>query len=306
MAETRLRRVLRRRQRRRLVRWEHRQLVHVRPRRLPGAPTDLPADAAVIVLGIVAVILLIALVFAFVGSVMEFVFVESLRSREVHVRRYWSQHFGKGVRLFLFRLVFGLVLASAIVLGALLFLVPLAAGTGPAVPLLGLLVLLPAVFLLLFVVGIFLGFTTLFVVPVMLKEDVGVLEGWRRFWPTLTGQWTQYLVYAVVSFLLNIAAGIVAFVLLLPILILLAIPFGGVVVAVLAATGGFSGLSAAGVAVLVVVGLLFGLLMLVGGALIQVPIQSFLRYYALLVLGDTTDRFDLIPDLRADIRAEAA
>jgi hypothetical protein len=35
-----------------------------------------------------------------------------------------------------------------------------------------------------------------------------------------------------------------------------------------------------------------------------VPLQTFLRYYALLVLGDVAPEFDVIPDTRAAIASE--
>jgi len=37
-------------------------------------------------------------------------------------------------------------------------------------------------------------------------------------------------------------------------------------------------------------------------ALVQVPVQAYLRYYALLVLGDVEPEFDLVPDQRAAVR----
>jgi len=37
--------------------------------------------------------------------------------------------------------------------------------------------------------------------------------------------------------------------------------------------------------------------------LIQVPLQAFLRYYAMLVLGDTDEELDPIPEVRGDIRS---
>lgn len=56
-----------------------------------------------------AVLVLVVLLFAFVGSVMEFAFVESLRSEEIHVRRYWTRYWRRGARLFGFRVGLGLV-----------------------------------------------------------------------------------------------------------------------------------------------------------------------------------------------------
>lgn len=50
--------------------------------------------------------------------------------------------------------------------------------------------------------GLITGFTTMFVVPVMFGDERRVLSAWRRFWSTLTGQWKQYVAYAVVGFIL--------------------------------------------------------------------------------------------------------
>jgi len=42
--------------------------------------------------------------------------------------------------------------------------------------------------------------------------------------------------------------------------------------------------------------------MLVVANLIKAPLQSFLRYYAMLVLGDVDASLDPVPAVRADIR----
>lgn len=56
-----------------------------------------------------------------------------------------------------------------------------------------------------------------------------------------------------------------------------------------------------GLAVLVVHGGLFVAPMLLW-ALVHVPILTYLRYYALLVLDDIEESFDLIPEQREAIR----
>ncbi|PSQ30520.1 hypothetical protein BRD06_01625, partial [Halobacteriales archaeon QS_9_67_15] len=58
---------------------------------------------------VVAAFVAITVVFAFIGAIMEFVFVESLREREVHVHEYANAYWRRGLRLFGFRLVFGLL-----------------------------------------------------------------------------------------------------------------------------------------------------------------------------------------------------
>ena len=101
--------------------------------------------------------------------------------------------------------------------------------------------------------------------------------------------------------ILDILAGIlVAIVVGVAVLILL-IPFG-----VLGALGFFLLTMAEpfGIGLLVVVGLLFGLSVLLVIALAQAPVVAYLRYYALLVLGEIETELDLIPEQRAAVRAD--
>ncbi|WP_436927761.1 DUF7544 domain-containing protein [Halosimplex amylolyticum] len=270
---------------------------------MPGGPVDAPVDIPVEAWVAVAVAIVIAiavgLVLLLVGSVMEFVLVESLREEHVEIRTYWRRYFRRGLRLFGFRLVVGLaILAAAALLAALVF-VPLALGDwGPAAVVLAVL-LVPAFVALALVAAIVGGFTTAFVVPVMMVEDCGVLAGWRRFWSTLVGQWTEYLAYAVLAFVLGIVGSALVGVVTAILAVLLLIPFG--VLAALA-FGLFVLAEPVGIAAFVVVGILFVLAVIAVAAFVQVPVITYLRYYALLVLGDTNERFDLIPDQRAAVR----
>jgi hypothetical protein len=268
---------------------------------LPGEvvpPQVGPGEWAVIA-AIVGIIVLLGVVFGIVGATMEFVFVESLRSETVAVRRYWRRRWRQGIRLFGFRLVVGLLVFGGVVLLSLPLLLPLVGGVAGGVAVALLFVLLPVFLVLAVAVGLINGFTTVFVVPIMVLEDCGVLAGWRRLWPTITAQWTQYLAYAVASLFLTMLGGLVVGVAAAVLAALLLLPFG-----LLFAVG--IGLLAVaeplGIAALVVVGLLYGLAVAAAAALVQVPVLAYLRYYALLVLGDVEPEFDLVPDQRAAVR----
>lgn len=150
-----------------------------------------------------------------------------------------------------------------------------------------------------FIYAILMRFTSEFVAPVMLLEERGVLSAWRRFWPTLTGNLGQFAVYLVLvwilQFVINFAAG---FVILFGV-IAIAIPF--IILAVLATMLGEIGLWIAGA--LAVIALALVVLFV---SLVQMPIRTYFQYYALLLLGDRNTDLDLISDLRATIRADAA
>lgn len=253
----------------------------------PVAPDSIPWG---LIAGIVAVVLALVLLFAVVGAVMRFVFVDALRTRNVVIRRRFSERFGSGLRLFAFEFALFLILF----LPMLALVAPVLLGFGMAS---AALVLLAIPFLLLggLVVGVVVLLTNEFVVPVMIAENVGVLDGWRRFWPTLTGEWKQFLVYLVARFVVGLAVGvlvgIVAGVFAVPLLVI----FGAI---------GF-GAANLGLAVLAAIAIPFVLLFLLGMLFVQVPVQSYLGYYALLVLGDANAAFDLIPDLRREVRGGA-
>lgn len=273
----------------------------------PGVPPD--AAQALAGLGLVTiviavvVVLTIAVVFAVVGSVMEFVFTQSLITTEVHVRRSFRAHFWNGLRLLAFRIAVGLV--GLLVFGGLLLAVfVLAVGgnladAGPSAILgsLGLFILVLVAMALVF--GTINGFTNVFVVPLMIQGDEGLLAGWGRLWGSLTAEPKQYLAYLFLSVVLAIGVSIVGTILGAIAFAVLAIPFG---IVGAAAWFGLNGGLAAGVIVgILAVAFLF--LVLVVANLIKAPLQSFLRYYAMLVLGDVDADLDPIPEVRASIRA---
>jgi hypothetical protein len=275
----------------------------------PGVPSD--AAQALAGLGLVTIVLavvvllLVVIAFAVVGAVMEFVFTQSLMTTEVHVRRYFREHLGSGLRLLAFRIVVGLV--ALLVFGGLLLAVfVLAVGgnladAGPSAILgsVGLFVVVVVGMALVF--GIINGFTNVFVVPLMIQGEDGVLAGWGRLWSSITAEPKQYLAYLFLSVVLGIGVGIVGAVLGAIAFVVLAIPFGivGAVFWFALGQGLASGILVGAVA------LLFVLVLLVVANLIKAPLQSFLRYYAMLVLGDIDADLDPIPEVRASVRSDA-
>jgi len=248
---------------------------------------------------VVAAALLLGLLFLLVGSVTEFVLVESLRRESVSVRAYWGRRWRQGLRLFAFRLVLALFLVGGVAAAVALVAFPAVFGGAPELSFAAVLLLLPAAVLVAVALGLVHGFTTAFVVPVMVLEDCGVLAAWGRLWSAIAANPVQFLAYAVVGFLLSVAGGIVVGVAVGVAAAALLIPFGvlGLLAFLLLTVAG-----PVGIAAFVVLGLLFVLAVLAAVALVQVPVITYLRYYALLVLGDVDDELDLIPERRAAIR----
>jgi len=269
------------------------------------APTTVDGVVSAVgteILAVLAVVILLALLFGLLSNFMEFVFVESLVSREVHVLRYFRENVGNGIRLFLFRAVVSLVALSltGLFLYGLFVTVfdgSLANITPAAV--LGSLPLLVGFFLVMTLVqGLTTGFTNAFVVPMMLTSDRGLLGSWRRLLSSMRANLKQYVVYVFFSVVLGIGVGIIGSVLGVIFALLIAIPFVLLAALCFLALGSWTATTAA----LVIIGVLFAVLLLLVTNLIKVPLQSFMRYYAMFVLGDIDESLDPIPDVRADIR----
>ncbi len=269
----------------------------------PSIPGSLPTPGAAelaIILGIIGIIALIVLGLMLIGSVMEFIFVRSLSDETLAIRRYWREYWSAGLRLFGFRLVVGVITFGIIGVLAAIALAPIlfeASALGFAFIPLAILIAIPVILLS----SIIHSFTTSFIVPIMMLENRGVIDSWRRFWGTLRDQWKQYLAFLVLAFVLNIAGGIVAGLGTILVAIVLAIPFGilALIGVVLLDIVGIVGGVLIGIAAVAFLSLVF-----TAALLIAVPVQVFLRYYALLVLGDTNEEFDIIHDIRTQIRAD--
>lgn len=271
----------------------------------PGAPTLPSLDGLVpILVGIFLAVLAVGLLFVAASAVMEFVLVQGLRTREVDIRRPFREFLGQGLRLFGFRLLVGLVTLLLVGVPAVLLVL---GGVGGVPELLILLVPLLFVGLLVgLLVALVLRLTTDFVVPTMMVADGGVLDGWRRFLPVLREQWLQFGLYVVVRFVLGIVAGIAVALVVGLLALVLALPFlvlGGLAF-VLLAGGGDPGVAFFALAALLVAVYVFGVVLL--ALLAQVPVVTYLRYYALFVLGLADEELDLVADLRPEPTADAA
>jgi hypothetical protein len=249
--------------------------------------------------GVALLVAVVGLAFMLVRGVMDLVLLESLREEALELRRFWGRRWRQGLALFAFR-------ATASLGGLLLVALPVgviylgAEGSGSALLALGVLLLVPVVLVVPAAVALVNGFTTAFVAPVMLLEDVGVVDGWRRFWPTLTGEWREFAGYAVVNFLLLVGVGAVLSLGTMLGALALAVPFTPV------ALVGFlvgEAAPAVGAGVVVATGVAYGLAVVVAAALLKAPLVVFVRYYALFVLGDVEEAFDLVPLTREAVRA---
>lgn len=268
----------------------------------PGFPTTIPRLYGLFI-AIVGTLVLIGVLFVLIGSIMEFVFVQSIRTEETRIRHTWSERWRQGLRLFGFRLVFGLVLVALVVAVAVFVNSPIVRGpTGTGLSIALIVLLIPVALFVGLLAALVNAFTTLFVVPIMLVNDSGVLAAWRQLWASIRSEPAQYAAFALVGFILTIAAGIVVgIVVVIPAFVLL-LPVAPIALAGLSI---LPGLPIVGVLLLLVATALYVTALLAVVAVVQVPVLSFLRYYAMLVLGDIEPDLDPIPDVRESVRSVA-
>jgi hypothetical protein len=240
-------------------------------------------------------------------------FYDALRTNEVRIVAPFLSRLRQSLGLFVFTSALGVVAAAPIAISVGVALVAdsptgwprvdSAAGTLSSLPT-GALVALAVLGVVTVVVGaLALRFTYEFVVPAMIVDDAGVIDGWRRFLPTLRGAWSQLLVYLAVHFVISIGLSVVVGIATVLGFALIAGVGGAARLLVAALLGGLSALvgSTAGLAAIAIVAITgaVGLLILV------VPVQVVTRSYRLVyevstLAGLDSDLTLLHPDLRSE------
>ena len=208
---------------------------------LAATPSWLPANpvlAAALIAAAIVVAVLLWLGFAYLNSMMRFVLFDSIVNKECRIREYWRRRLRPGFRLFLWQLGFGACMLVALtILVGIPAAIALAAGwlKNPNQHLAPLIlggIFLFFVFLAFFISVLLVAvFTKDFIVPQMALEDISAMEGWRRFWGMLKAEQGGYAGYIGMKIILAIGASII-FGITFIVILLVAIPVGGVGVAV--------------------------------------------------------------------------
>ena len=251
----------------------------------PGFAESLP-DIAPLLVAFIIVVLAIALIWWIVGAAMRFVFVDMLRTGEIHIRPFFGERLGKGVRLFLFEAALTLILILAIMAFILMLVGIGGSGVGGAALIL---VFIPFVLVAALLFGIVFFLTNDFVVPIMIREDCGVIEGWQRLIGMISANIGQTVVYIVTRFVLGLIAGILQAILVILALVVIAIPFILIGIVLLAAVQ-------ANYVLLLVLLIPYLIIAIPVALLIAVPFVTFFRYYGLLVLEGLAPEYRLLPE----------
>lgn len=170
--------------------------------------------------GVAVAIFIVAVIiggfFAYISSVFEFIYFQSVLDEKPVISKGFSEHAGKGLRYLGFK--FGLLLVVA--LSALLLAGAFTMGT-----VMGAIALILWIPFILAVV-VFIGLVHDLVLLRMIESEEALLEAWSSVWPDVKAEWKQVVVFYIVKFFVNIGVGFAKLMILLGALFVLIIPFG--------------------------------------------------------------------------------
>ncbi|RQD84676.1 MAG: hypothetical protein D5R96_00715 [Methanocalculus sp. MSAO_Arc2] len=239
-------------------------------------------DNVGLILAVILGIGILALAYILIGSILQFVFVDCIATKNVSLSQTFRPRMGKGFRLFLFQI--GITILFLLLIAAVFLPFILASGglTGfpnvfPRASLL--LVMIPLFLIFAVIIALIQLITIDFVVPVMIKKDCGVIEGWRSIVAAISNDVMQTVIYVIVRFLAALGAGIVMIILTLLLLAIIAIPF--VLVGFFIYT--FAVLST--IFLIILLGIPYLIIAISAALMVSVPFITFFRTYSLMVLG---------------------
>lgn len=245
---------------------------------------------AELIVTMIAIIGAIAMLYALASALMEFAFVHSLSTQSVALAEPIATYWRQALALFVFRAVIWGATVGMIALVSLSVLDIIAIPGDPAI-----VSLVVGAFAVGIVAYLLNRLTTDFVVPIMYKSDRGLVWSWGQFLGVARRNLRQYVAYVPIRIILEIAMGVVFAIVIGLTMVGVAIVVGLPLGFLLWLTLGMVGLAILAVVLVLVAICVFALLI--------VPFHTYLRYYTLLVLGDTDETYDLVPEMRAASRS---
>jgi len=258
----------------------------------PAMP-DLTNLLIIIAVAVVAIVIL-AVVFTWIGSRLRFVLFDSIVAGECRVREFWKQRGPEGMSYFGFQLVLALVSIALVIamVGIPAFIIFNKGWFNPQANhlpevMVGLALLLLLGFALLLPLTIVQVLVKDFVVPQMALEGVGLREGWRRLAAMMRADKTTYAAYLGLKLVLRIVATIVILAVTVAAFAVVLIPIGGLgLFAVLGAKAAGASWTAANIGLAVLATAVVFLLLVAVAAVISAPVVVFFPAYSMYFFAD--------------------
>lgn len=180
-----------------------------------------------LIIAAVILILLLALLFSYISSIMEFVFVESLVRNEVKFWAYSRRFLGKGFRLLLVRLAIGLVFLVLLGIAALPLLSRILESPSDFTwtAMFGEFFWIAGVIIVLFLLGVAIKSLLSLAIPLSIYRDKGILLAFRMVYGNFRKSWQEVVVYWLVRFVLGIGIAIFAIALFVLVMLVLGLGF---------------------------------------------------------------------------------
>ncbi len=241
----------------------------------------------------IAFVLIISFVFlvlllAYISSVMEFVFVESLVKNDIRFREYFRRYLGKGFGLFLLRLLIGLIVLAFIAAVILLFIYsagdPASAEPDIQAANVFLLMLMLLALLVLAIAGGAISSLVGLSIPVAMYTNNSIFRAFSMILKKFRQDAGQILLYLIGRIVLRIAAALVVGILVLVIIaiaVLIVLVIDGLIYLAITTLLPGSILLWIVLAPLIFVQLILFILAI---AFVSMPVEVFLRYHLLTFL----------------------
>ncbi|MFH1371207.1 MAG: hypothetical protein ABII09_07990 [Planctomycetota bacterium] len=162
---------------------------------------------------IIPIVIVLWLVFSWLRSRGQFMFVHCLAGNSAEVVVPWKKFAGHGNSLFLFRIVLGLINILALGLPVALMIITIIAmaSSGPgAAAVSGLIVAIFAVIFVAILFSLIAKFTTDFVVPIMFLQTSSALAGWRGLLSLIGCNKARMALYILFKIVISLVIGIIA------------------------------------------------------------------------------------------------
>ena len=256
-------------------------------------PLNLPKIDPALLVGLIATIVVSGLIFmvvmTYISSVMRFVLFDGVLRKECQIRQGWNSRQGPGLNYFLWSLALGFGTFGAVIV---LLGIPLAFAyssgwlTHPrdhvAQLVLSGIVVFGLLLILIVAVAIVHVLTKDFVVPQMALEGIGPIEGWKRLWPRLQEEKSEYGLYILMKIVLAMGAAIAVGIASVIVGILFAVPVIGIAIGAVIA-GKTAGLTwnALTITAAVVAGCILFAIFMCLIAMVSVPVVVFFPAYSI-------------------------
>lgn len=230
----------------------------------------------------------ISLIMAYISSVFSFIFLESLRTGKVTIRKSWHKNKGLGFSLFGIRVIMGLiVLVSSIVL-LMPFIVPLFESSGPAdyfqslgwQSLTWFIPIAVVLAIILLIVGIFNFVLYNFAIVHMYLNKAPAWKSFKEVWAQVKKNIGEVLLFWVARIVVGLAIAIAAMLIGLILIIPVAIIFG-VIIALGATVAYVAGTNMVIIVLGSIIGIALMLLLIYALAVILLPFSTFSWYFSI-------------------------